>query len=171
MLPRFAADAERFLNAGPLSWPDLSRPLPAGHELARFSHLMRRIETRQIDRLIAANREVQPQAAGQISIDQFAAVDLRVARVISAEEVEGSDKLIRVAVDLGELGRRTILAGLRGRLDVASLPGTSVVICANLKPRKMRFGTSEGMILAAAGDEGPVILQPAGPAAAGAAIN
>ena len=171
VLPRLAADAERFLNIEPLRWQDLSRPLPAGHQLGKFSHLMRRIEARQIDELIAANREQRPEEAGSIGIEQFAAVDLRVARVVSAEEVEESDKLIKVTVDLGELGRRTIFAGLRGQIDVAALAGQSVIVCANLAPRKMRFGTSEGMILAAAGEAGAVVLQPAGAADPGAKIS
>ena len=171
VLPRLAADCERFLNIEPLRWPDLSRPLPAGHELGKFFHLMRRIEPRQIESLIAANRERQPAEPEALSIEQFAAVDLRIAKVVAAEEVGESDKLIKVTVDLGRLGRRTIFAGLRGRVDVAALVGQSIVVCANLKPRKMRFGTSEGMILAAAGEQGPVVLQPAGAAEAGAKIS
>ena len=171
VLPRLVADAERFLNVEPLSWPDISRPLPAGHKVGKFSHLMRRIEPRQIEELIAANREGDSEDSGTISIEQFAAVDLRVAKVLSAEEVEGSDKLIKVIVDLGQLGRRTVFAGLRGQLDLSSLPGKSVVVCANLKPRRMRFGVSEAMILAADGTQGAVVLHPAGEAVAGARIN
>ncbi|MCY4325290.1 MAG: methionine--tRNA ligase [Betaproteobacteria bacterium] len=175
VLPRLAADAERFLNIDPLNWDDLARPLAAGHQIGKFAHLMRRIEPRQIDALIAANREQQQPEDGDtatIGIDQFAAVDLRVAKIISAEEVTASDKLIKVTVDLGELGQRTIFAGLRGKVDVATLAGQSAVVCANLKPRKMRFGTSEGMLLAAPGSEGGlVLLQPAGSTKPGAKIS
>ncbi len=156
VLPRFAADAEKFLGVGPLAWDELAVPLPAGHRIGSFKHLMRRIEKRQIEALIEANRESGTAGASAsgatIGIDQFAAVDLRIAQVLSAEDVEGSDKLIKLTVSLGPLGERTVFAGLRGQVDIKTLPGKKVVMCANLHPRKMRFGTSEGMVLAAGDD-------------------
>jgi methionyl-tRNA synthetase len=84
-----------------------------------------------------------------ISIDDFLRVDLRVAKVLNAELVAGADKLLKLRVDLGELGVREILAGIRAAYDHATLVGRLIVVVANLEPRKMRFGTSEGMMLAA----------------------
>jgi methionyl-tRNA synthetase len=92
-----------------------------------------------------------------ISIDEFLRIDLRVAKVLNADLVTGADKLLKLRVDLGELGEREIFAGIRGAYDHASLVGRLIVVVANLEPRKMRFGTSEGMMLAAGpgGEAGP----------------
>jgi methionyl-tRNA synthetase len=84
-----------------------------------------------------------------ISIDDFLRIDLRVAKVLNADLVTGADKLLKLRVDLGELGEREIFAGIRAAYDHASLVGRLIVVVANLEPRKMRFGTSEGMMLAA----------------------
>jgi len=84
-----------------------------------------------------------------ISIDDFLRIDLRVAKVLNAELIAGADKLLKLRVDLGELGQREIFAGIRAAYDPASLVGRLIVVVANLEPRKMRFGTSEGMMLAA----------------------
>lgn len=92
-----------------------------------------------------------------IDIDTFLKIDLRIATVLAAENVEGADKLVRVTVDMGE-GRRTILAGIRSAYEPASLVGRQVVVVANLKPRKMRFGVSEGMLLAAGDGESGIFL-------------
>ena len=87
--------------------------------------------------------------AAELSIDDFAKVDLRIARIDSAELVEGADKLLKLGVDLGELGKRTIFAGIRSAYEPTQLVGRLTVVVANLAPRKMRFGLSEGMVLAA----------------------
>jgi methionyl-tRNA synthetase len=84
-----------------------------------------------------------------ISIDDFLRIDLRVAKVLNADLIAGADKLLKLRVDLGELGQREIFAGIRAAYDHASLVGRLIVVVANLEPRKMRFGTSEGMMLAA----------------------
>ncbi|HEY0745590.1 MAG TPA: methionine--tRNA ligase subunit beta [Steroidobacteraceae bacterium] len=84
-----------------------------------------------------------------ISIDDFLRIDLRVAKVLNAELIAGADKLLKLRVDLGDLGQREIFAGIRAAYDPASLVGRLIVVVANLEPRKMRFGTSEGMMLAA----------------------
>jgi methionyl-tRNA synthetase len=100
-----------------------------------------------------------PAAAGQastISIDDFAKLDLRVAKIVSAEAVDGADKLLKLTVDLGG-ETRTLFAGIRSAYDPTKLVGRLTVVVANLAPRKMRFGTSEGMVLAASGDQGPGI--------------
>src|SRR5699024_1264576 len=98
---------------------------------------------------------------GTIAIDDFARVDLRVARIAGAEQVEGADKLLRLTLDVGELGQRQVFAGIKSSYDPAVLEGRLTVMIANLAPRKMRFGLSEGMVLAAGGDAGgPYLLQP-----------
>ena len=91
---------------------------------------------------------VEEPLAPECNIEQFAAVDLRVGRVVNAEAIEASDKLMKVEIDAGPLGRRTVLAGIKKACTPEQLTGRLVIFCANLAPRKMKFGTSEGMILA-----------------------
>src|SRR5690606_30448241 len=102
----------------------------------------------------------------QITPEDFAKIDLRVARVETAEFVEGADRLLKLGVDLGS-EKRTVFAGIRGAYEPAQLVGRQVVIVANLKPKKMRFGTSEGMALAASDDSGVFLLSPDAGATAG----
>ena len=97
-------------------------------------------------------------ADGPISIDDFGKVDLRIARIAKAEGVEGADKLLKLTLDVGALGTRTVFAGIKSAYDPATLEGRLTVMVANLAPRKMKFGLSEGMILAASGEEGPGIF-------------
>jgi methionyl-tRNA synthetase len=107
-----------------------------------------------------------------ISIDDFLRVDLRVAKVLRAELVAGADKLLKLQLDLGELGSREILAGIRAAYDPESLAGRLIVVVANLEPRKMRFGTSEGMMLAAGpGGKDIFVLSPDSGAAPGMRIK
>jgi methionyl-tRNA synthetase len=178
ILPALASQAEAFLNVAPLTWTDAETVLPPGHRINEYRHLMTRIERKQIDALIAANRETlapaspAPEsqqrhaekqqheaqaaegAAPHIGIDDFAKVDLRIARIVAAEHVEGADKLIRLQLDIGEARPRQVFAGIKSAYDPAALAGRLTVMVANLAPRKMKFGLSEGMILAASG-EGP----------------
>jgi methionyl-tRNA synthetase len=107
----------------------------------------------------------------EITPEDFQRIDLRVARVESAELVEGADRLLKLDVDLGAFGRRTVFAGIRGAYEPAALVGRHVVVVANLKPKKMRFGTSEGMALAASGDEGLFLLSPDAGARAGMKVS
>jgi methionyl-tRNA synthetase len=100
-------------------------------------------------RLQAPATPAHDGATATISIDEFGKVDLRIARIDSAELVEGADKLLRLGVDLGDLGRRTIFAGIRSAYEPHQLVGRLTVVVANLAPRKMKFGVSEGMVLAA----------------------
>jgi methionyl-tRNA synthetase len=117
-----------------------------------------------------------PAAAGgepiapEITIDDFAKIDLRVARVIEATLVEGADKLLRLLLDLGG-SERTVFAGIRSAYEPAQLTGRLVVVVANLKPRKMRFGTSEGMVLAAGDGEGVFLLAPDSGATPGSRVR
>ena len=179
VLPLLAAEVEKLLRIGPLAWPNAATLLPAGHAIGEYRHLMTRIDPKQIAALVAANRDTlqapapatptqaaatkaaEPArkaeaAAGPISIDQFSAVDLRVARIARAEHVEGAEKLLRLTLDLGT-ETRTVFAGIKSAYDPAALEGRLTVVVANLAPRKMKFGTSEGMVLAASG-EGPGIF-------------
>jgi methionyl-tRNA synthetase len=169
VLPALAARAEAFLGCGALQWRDALPPLKA---IQPYTHLMQRVEARQLDALFAPPeaRDPSPQrhaehqshsaqgapASAAISIDDFAKVDLRVARIVNAEPVEGADKLVRLTLDIGS-GTRTVFAGIKAAYDPAQLKGRYTVLVANLAPRKMRFGVSEGMVLAASG-EGPGIF-------------
>ena len=96
-------------------------------------------------------------ASTQITIDDFSKIDLRIARIVSAEHVEGADKLLKITLDVGALGTRQVFAGIKSAYDPATLKDRLTVVVANLAPRKMKFGVSEGMILAASGD-GPGIF-------------
>jgi len=171
-LPKLAQRAEAFLNIAPLAWRDATHLLPPGHLINPYEHLMTRIEGKQIEALLAANREslapapeshspqrhaqhqAQEQAARQIGIDEFAQVDLRIARITAAERVEGADKLLKLTLDLGPLGVRQVFAGIKSAYDPAQLVGRLTVMVANLAPRKMKFGISEGMVLAASDPTG-----------------
>ena len=160
VLPATAEKAEAFLNETPLNWDSPRRPL-LDHAINRFKPLLTRVEEKQIDAMIEETKAAQAAAeketpgplgtdplAGEISIDDFMKVDLRVARVEAAEKVEGSDKLIQVTLDLGS-EKRNVFAGIQSAYEPADLVGRHVIMVANLAPRKMRFGVSEGMVLAA----------------------
>jgi len=161
-----AKNAERFLNTRDLIWDDLAkRPIGIG----KYEHLMTRVEEKQLDALFEVSKEAtmtapspSPSAAadGTISIDDFNKVDLRIARIVKAEHVEGADKLLKLTLDAGN-GTRTVFAGIKSAYDPAKLEGRLTVMVANLAPRKMKFGVSEGMVLAASGDgPGVFILSP-----------
>lgn len=153
-------------------WDDAT-VLPA--RVNPYQHLLTRVDPKQIDALLATDKDTtsvtntgspgsptaaKPAAAmdaAQISIDDFAKVDLRIARISQAEHVEGADKLLRLTLDLGPLGNRQVFAGIKSAYDPATLTGRLTVVVANLAPRKMKFGVSEGMVLAASGD-GPGIF-------------
>jgi methionyl-tRNA synthetase len=168
VLPGMARATEDFLAIPPLTWSDLDRPLLA-HRINAFTPLIGRLEAEAIERMIADEREAHvdvsaPAAASaapassdvsaiepfkpEIGIDDFARIDLRVARIVAASPVEGADKLLRLTLSLGN-SERQVFAGIRGAYDPTALVGRLTVVVANLAPRKMRFGTSEGMVLAA----------------------
>jgi methionyl-tRNA synthetase len=174
ILPKLAQRAEEFLNIQPLAWHDAGYNLPHEHLINAYEHLMTRIEPKQIDALLAANKEsfaVPPEPASpqrhaehqqnsedkmqnHITIDDFGKVDLRIARIAAASHVEGAEKLIKLTLDLGPLGTRQVFAGIKSAYDPAQLVGRLTVMVANLTPRKMKFGMSEGMVLAASDPEG-----------------
>jgi methionine--tRNA ligase len=211
VLPDTAARAAAFLNLPqPFTWAMVNEPLPAGHAIQPFQHLMQRVDPKQLDALFglaaeaAANAKAEGASArsgkdgkdkgskdkaakaaagaastaegqpAEITIDDFLRPDLRVARIISAEKVEGSTKLLRLMLDIGEDRPRQVFSGISAFYDPAQLPGRLTVMVANLKPRKMKFGLSEGMVLAASSttdDEGVFLLSPDSGAKAGMKVS
>ncbi len=166
VLPRLAAEAEAFLGVDALTWDDLGRDL-LDHEINRFKPLMTRIEPVFIERMIEASKDDLAEEqklqqarggdsaeaiAAEIGYDDFARLDLRVARIAAARRVEKSDKLLQLTLDLGS-ETRNVFAGLAGAYRPEDLEGKLTVMIANLAPRKMRFGVSEGMVLAAGSGE------------------
>jgi methionyl-tRNA synthetase len=173
VLPALAAKVEAFFNVSPFVWSDVGSTLAACHAIKPYEHLMTRVDKKQVDALVDANREslassevaqksaqkqesvaaapaAVPLASGaHLSIDDFMKVDLRIARIAEAAQVEGADKLVRLVLDIGELGTRQVFAGIKAAYDPAQLVGRLTVMVANLAPRKMKFGLSEGMVLAA----------------------
>jgi methionyl-tRNA synthetase len=159
VLPKLAESVEQFLRIPPLQWRD-AQSLLENHVIGTYEHLMTRAEPKQLDALLgldeAAPRTdakagapaVAAAAGGEITVDEFAKLDLRIAQIVAAETVEGADKLLKLTLDLGA-GQRTVFAGIRSAYSPEQLPGRMTLVLANLKPRKMRFGVSEGMVLAA----------------------
>jgi methionyl-tRNA synthetase len=178
VLPQLAGQAEAFLQCAPLDWSNAATPLGEGHAVGTYQHLMQRVEDKQLDALFEpAAQEVQGQAATEsvapggeelapvITIDDFAKIDLRIAKIVNCEAVEGSTKLLRLTLDVGEGRLRNVFSGIASAYAPAELVGKLTVLVANLAPRKMKFGVSEGMVLAAShGDEkaqpGIYVLEP-----------
>jgi methionyl-tRNA synthetase len=158
VLPKLAENAERFLNLPSLAWSDVARPLQENHRINEYKHLLSRVEEKQLDALFALPEEKrtvdekQTVDATTISIDDFNKLDLRVARIARAEAVEGADKLLKLTLELGGQ-TRTVFAGIKSAYAPEKLEGRFAVLVANLAPRKMKFGVSEGMVLAASGTE------------------
>ena len=160
ILPTMAGKAEAFLRVAPLTWQDAATPL-LNHEIGSFKPLFTRIEKKAVDRMVAATR-AEAQAAEEddraatIGIDDFQKVDLRVAKIVDAKLVDGADKLLDLTLDVGDHQRR-VFSGIRSAYAPRDLVGRFAVVVANLAPRKMRFGVSEGMVLAA-GDGDDIFL-------------
>ena len=173
VLPNVAAQVAAFLNLPALSWTDAAAPLAGGHTINKYEHLMQRVEQQQVDNLIEANKqsiaaaEAAPAAdtaqyapvAEQASFDDFMKIDMRVAKVLNCEAVEGSTKLLKFDLDFG-FAQRVIFSGIAASYpNPAELNGRMVIAVANFAPRKMaKFGMSEGMILSAATAEGKLKL-------------
>ncbi|NOT20855.1 MAG: methionine--tRNA ligase [Sideroxydans sp.] len=175
VLPELAVQVESFLNITPLTWSGAWQALPSAHSINTYQHLATRLDPKLIEGMIAANQEslkamtettavAKPAIAPiaeTISIDDFAKIDLRVARIANAEHVEGAEKLLKLTLDIGEAQPRTVFAGIKSAYDPEKLKGRMTVMVANLAPRKMKFGMSEGMVLAASGETpGLFILSP-----------
>jgi len=163
VIPGVAEDARRFLGEREWHWADASTPL-LDAKINKFTPLLKRVEPEQVQRMIEQSKEThQPGPAEKddtINIDDFVKVDLRIARIEKAEPVEGADKLLALTLDLGD-STRNVFAGIKAAYEPDRLVGRHVVVVANLAPRKMRFGVSEGMVLAAGpGGEDIFLLSP-----------
>ena len=164
VLPEMAEKAEAFLNVEPLAWADAEAPL-LGHTISKFKPMLQRIETAQIDKMVEASKQPESapaptsaqttgkpaapdEASDVISIDDFMKVQLKVARIVEAAPVEGADKLLQLTLDVGD-HQRQVFSGIKAAYQAEDLVGRLTVVVANLAPRKMRFGVSQGMVLAA----------------------
>ena len=184
ILPALARDAEAFLGLPPQQWSDIDVPLAPGARIGTYRHLMTRVDPKMLDALFepvvaiplsaSAEAVVAPTAiepiAETITIDDFAKLDLRVARIVAAEKVDGSTKLLRLTLDIGERDAagapltRNVFSGIQSAYTAEQLAGRMTVMVANLAPRKMKFGLSEGMVLAGSGNDasspGLYVLEP-----------
>ena len=166
ILPSSAAKAEEFLNTDPLLWADLDKPL-FGKSIKPFKKLLDRIEIKSVMQLVTepdqdgkSMLEENPSTTAHIGIEDFAKIDLRVAKIESAETVDGADKLLRLTLDVGK-EKRTVISGIKEAYKPDELEGRLTVLVYNLAPRKMKFGVSEGMVLAAGpGGENIFLLSP-----------
>jgi len=156
ILPALATKVEAFLQVGPLQFADAARAL-GHHRIADYQHLMQRVDAARLEALMTPPAAPAPPVqhpggepiAAEIGIDAFNAVDLRVAKIVHAELVDGSTKLLKLTLDVGEGRTRQVFSGIRSAYAPEQLTGKLTVMVANLAPRKMKFGVSEGMVLAA----------------------
>jgi len=175
VIPVVAAGAREFLAEETWTWPDASTAV-TGRAINKFKPLLTRVEATQVERMVEQSREstVVTEAKEEtdyISIDDFMKVDLRIARIEKAEAVEGADKLLALTLNVGDT-TRNVFAGIKAAYDPETLVGRHVIVVANLAPRKMRFGTSEGMVLAAGpGGSDIFLLSPDDGAAAGMRVK
>ncbi len=198
VLPKVAEDVEAFLNLPkPLTWEDVATPLKPGQLVQPYRHLVSRIDPKQIDQLLEPPEEAKAEGAGPaageaaefrlepveppkppvilpvgetISIDDFSRIDLRIARIVDAELVPDADKLLKLTLDIG-IENRTVFAGIRSAYTPKELIGRLTVMVANLAPRKMRFGESQGMVLAAGDGSSIYLLAPDSGAAPGMRVK
>ncbi|MDM3869885.1 methionine--tRNA ligase [Porticoccus sp. W117] len=176
VLPAMAEQSEAFLNDS-LTWSEGLQPL-LGHAINKFKPLMQRIEKDKVDAMVDAGKEeaavaaaptnIAPQTgpladeplAAEISFDDFIKVDLRVAKIVKAEHVEGADKLLQLTLDIGDTRTRNVFSGIKSSYKPEDLEGRLTVMVANLAPRKMRFGLSEGMVIASGDKKGIYLMSP-----------
>ncbi|WP_269531968.1 methionine--tRNA ligase [Chitinimonas sp. BJYL2] len=170
VLPKLTASVEAWLNIAPLQWSD-AQTLLLDHAIQPYNHLMTRIDPKQVETLVENNKAqtaaaAAPAAAAQpaieaiaptINIDDFAKIDLRIAKIIDCKHVEGAEKLLQLTLDLGD-HQRNVFSGIKSAYKPEDLVGRLTVMVANLAPRKMKFGLSEGMVLAASGSEPGIYL-------------
>jgi len=177
VLPKMADEVGRLLGDPITRWEQSQQPL-LGSPVARFQHLIERVDRKQVDAVLAESVEAEPAAASaaaaqdsdaplaaeplqpQITIDDFAKIDLRVCRILAAEEVPEAKKLLKLTLSLGGSHRRTVFAGIKGYYKPEELVGRLLLCVANLAPRQMKFGLSEGMILAAGSQSEVHLLLP-----------
>ena len=172
VLPALANQVEMFLNIAPMTFANAAPALGAGHTIGEYKHLMQRVDPKMLEALFEAPEPVVEKItpggediAPTISIDDFAKIDLRIAQIVKCEAVEGSTKLLRLTLDVGEGQTRNVFSGIASMYQPSDLEGKLTVMVANLAPRKMKFGLSEGMVLAAShadekAEPGIYVLQP-----------
>jgi methionyl-tRNA synthetase len=163
VLPQLAAQVESFLKIEPMTFSNAAKPLGAGHVIGNYAHLMQRVDEKMLDALFEPAPMVADKSGSDpnlsipggediapvIGIDDFAKIDLRIALIVNCEPVEGSTKLLRLTLDVGEGRMRNVFSGIASAYKPEDLIGKHTVMVANLAPRKMKFGVSEGMVLAA----------------------
>ena len=180
VLPDYAAKTAKLFGEGPYAWADLPKAIE-NVDIAPYEYLATRVDPKKVEAMVEASKVAAAPAAPahpvkplapEITIDDFAKVDMRVAKVLACETVEGSDKLLRFTLDLGEGRTRQIFSGIRKAVSPESMVGKKVIVVANLAPRKMRFGVSEGMIICAENPDGSLaMVYAADDAQPGAAIS
>jgi methionyl-tRNA synthetase len=153
VLPALAAQVEAFLRVEPMNFADAARALGA-HTIGEYKHVMQRVDPKMLDALFEPAVVEAPPPGGEpladeIKIDDFTKIDLRIAKIVNCEHVDGSDKLLRLTLDVGEGKTRNVFSGIKSAYKPEDLIGKFTVMVANLAPRKMKFGISEGMVLAA----------------------
>jgi methionyl-tRNA synthetase len=175
VLPTLAEKSRDLFRERPWTWQSAGEPL-LKKEINEYEPLLVRVEASQLERIIEESREsnsvpVNNTETPHVSIDEFAKIDLRIAKILKAEAVEGADKLLQLTLDIGD-GTRNVFAGIKAAYEPSALTGRFVVVVANLEPRKMRFGTSEGMVLAAGpGGKDIFLLSPDSGAQAGMRVK
>jgi methionyl-tRNA synthetase len=173
VMPGVATAIEQFLQCDALNFTNAAIPLTVGHQVGDYKHLMQRVTPEQLDALFEAPAAPEPEKltpggealAPLITIDDFTKIDLRIAKIVNCESVEGSVKLLRLTLDVGEGKTRNVFSGIASAYKPEDLIGKHTVMVANLAPRKMKFGVSEGMVLAAShadekAEPGIYVLQP-----------
>ena len=188
VLPTVAEKAYAFLNIASQMWTDVATPLSSANAINAYKHMLTRVEPTHVDKLLEANKqslqatdsavvaaEIEP-IANTITIDDFVKVDLRIAKILECKAVEGSSKLLQLTLDAGEGKTRNVFSGIASMYQPEDLVGKLTVLVANLAPRKMKFGISEGMVLAASAKDGSdnkgiYILQPIAGAEPGMRIS
>ena len=184
VLPELAAQVEAFLKVAPLTFIDAAMRMDAGHAIGEYKHLMQRVDLKQLDALFEPPALPEPEKilpggepiAPLITIDDFAKIDLRIALIVNCEAVEGSTKLLRLTLDVGEGRTRNVFSGIASAYKPEDLVGKLTVMVANLAPRKMKFGVSEGMVLAAShadekAEPGIYVLKPSADALPGMRVR
>jgi methionyl-tRNA synthetase len=168
ILPDIAAKSETFLNCTNMRWEDIADPL-VNHKLEKFKPMLSRLEDKTVQKLITdnampsdnqkqKNKDNKEPQEGFIDIKDFSKIEMKVAKVLVAKPVEGADKLLQLELDVGEEKSRTVFSGIKSVYSPEELEGRLLIVVANLTPRKMRFGISEGMVLAAGQGENDIFL-------------
>ena len=166
VLPTVAEKAYAFLNIASQMWTDVATPLNSANAINAYKHMLTRVEPTHVEKLLEANKqslqatdsavvaaEIEP-IADTITIDDFVKIDLRIAKILECKAVEGSSKLLQLTLDAGEGKTRNVFSGIASMYQPEDLVGKLTVLVANLAPRKMKFGISEGMVLAASAKDG-----------------